>query len=361
MHFGGDGPRVAVKDSIDVAGFATRMGSLCFADAPPASRHARAVARLIERGCCIIGKTTMHELAYGLTGINRSCGTPANPRAADRVPGGSSSGSAVAVALGLVDFALGTDTGGSIRIPSACCGIVGLKPTFGRISRDGVHPAHSTLDCVGPFAANVPMLERAMELLDDEFHAEPAPHSLSMGWLDAATSPDVTGAARRVLGDAGATVRIARLPSFERAFDAQLTIIGAENWAAFGHLASDPRLGSDVRTRLLPARNITPSQVAAAEAVRREFSAEVDEALDRCGILALPTLPGAPLMLREAGDARLALATSSLVRQFNLSGHPALSLPLTLPGGLPAGLQLIGGKSEDARLCAAARRLAHPD
>lgn len=357
MHLGGDGPRVAIKDSIDVAGFPTRLGSACFDDSPPATRHARVVAALLERGCRIVGKTTMHELAYGLTGVNRWSGTPMNPRAADRVPGGSSSGSAVATALGLVDFAIGTDTGGSIRVPATCCGIYGLKPTFGRISRDGVHPARSSLDCVGPFAVSVPVLEHAMELLDDSFRAEPAPRHPSVGWLDVAAAPQISAAARGMLSDAGVTVLPERLPSFGQAFDAALCILGAENWAAYGHLASNPLLGADVRARLLPARDITKDQVAAAEDIRRAFSAEVDEALDRCGALALPTLADVPPLLQESSDPRRALAMSSLVRQFNLSGHPAVTLPLTLPNGLPAGLQLVGRKGGDAALCALARRL----
>ena len=355
LEVGGDGPRVAIKDSIDIAGFPTRMGCPCFGDSPPAARNAQVVAALIDRGCRIVGKTTMHELAYGVTGVNHWSGTPLNPRAPDRVPGGSSGGSAVAVALGLVDFAVGTDTGGSIRIPATCCGVYGLKPTFGRISREGAHPVRSTLDCVGPFAGSLSMLELAMELLDEDFRTEPTPSNPVIGWVNAAATPDIAAAVRRVLSEAGLTVQPAPLPSFERAFEAGLCILGAENWAAFGHLASNPLLGADVRARLLQARAITREQVAAAQIVRRAFSAEVDEALDRFAALALPTLPEPPLLLRDAADARRALASSSLVRPFNLSGHPALTLPLALSGGLPAGLQWVGRKGADAALCAVAR------
>jgi amidase len=254
-----------------------------------------------------------------------------------------------------VDFAVGTDTGGSIRIPATCCGVYGLKPTFGRLSREGVHPARSSLDCVGPFAGSLSMLELAMELLDDAFRTESTPPNAAIGWVNAAAAPDIAAAAQRTLSGAGLTVHPAPLPSFERAFDAGLCILGAENWAAFGHLASNPLLGADVRARLLQARGITREQVAAAETVRRAFSSEVDEALDRFGTLALPTLPELPLLLQEAAEARRALASSSLVRPFNLSGHPALTIPLALPGGLPAGLQLVGRKGADAALCAVAR------
>uniref|UniRef100_UPI0028AB14C1 amidase family protein n=1 Tax=Pseudomonas nitroreducens TaxID=46680 RepID=UPI0028AB14C1 len=152
---GGDGKRVAVKDSIDIAGYPTRCGTRALADAAPAECNAFVVDAVLNAGWQIVGKTNLHELAFGVTGINDWTGTPVNPMAPDRVPGGSSSGSASAVAAGLADIALGTDTGGSVRVPAACCGIAGLKPTFGRVSRDGVHPAQSSLDCVGPFAANM--------------------------------------------------------------------------------------------------------------------------------------------------------------------------------------------------------------
>lgn len=146
---GGDGPRVAVKDVIDIAGTPTRAGSRALADRPAAATHARAVQHLLDAGCRIVGKANMHELAFGMTGVNDWTGTPVNPRYPNLVPGGSSSGSATAVAAGLWDWALGTDTGSSIRAPAACCGVVGLKPTFGRLSRHGLTPENSSLDCVG--------------------------------------------------------------------------------------------------------------------------------------------------------------------------------------------------------------------
>lgn len=138
LDLGGDGPHVAVKDVIDIAGTPTRAGSRAFADRPAAPTHARVVQSLLDAGCRIVGKTNMHELAFGMTGVNDWTGTPVNPRYPHLVPGRSSSGSATAVAAELCDWALGTDTGDSIRVPAACCGIVGLKPTFGRLSREGL-------------------------------------------------------------------------------------------------------------------------------------------------------------------------------------------------------------------------------
>jgi amidase len=354
MELGGAGLGVGVKDSIDVAGFATRMGSACLAEAPAAREHATVVRMLLEAGCRIVGKTNMHELAYGVTGINGWSGTPANPRAPGRIPGGSSSGSAVAVAAELVDFSLGTDTGGSIRIPAACCGIYGLKPSFGRVSRAGVHPGRSTLDCVGPLAASVPMIERAMMMIDPTFRPQAAPQRATVGWIEVDGNPAVLGAARSALATADVAVQSVVLPSFARAFAAGLAIIGAETWAAFGHLAQSERLGADVRDRLLASGGISPAQLAAAEAVRTVFRAEVDDALMRFDALALPTLPDPPLSLAAATDARTALRSSCLVRPFNVSGHPAITLPITAEG-LPAGLQLVGRVGEDEALCSLAR------
>ncbi len=357
MELGGSGPAVAVKDSIDIAGFPTRMGSACLADAPPAARHAAVVQSLLAAGCRVVGKTNMHELAYGVTGINRCCGTPVNPRAAGRVPGGSSSGSAVAVAAGLVDFALGNDTGGSIRIPAACCGVYGLKPSFGRVSRTGVLPVSSTLDCVGPLAREVPMIERAMTMMDGSFRPQQAPARAVVGWLELLPQPPVGTAARAALSQADLTIRCVSLPAFAAAYGAALTLVGAETWAAFGHLGDCAQLGADVRTRLRAARAISPADVAAAESVRSAFRAEVDALLGELDALALPTLPDVPLTLAAAADAAAALRLSACVRQFNLSGHPAITLPIDVEG-LPAGLQLVGRIGGDEALCALARTIA---
>lgn len=354
MALGGDGPRVGVKDSIDVAGFPTRMASACLAEARPAAQHAAVVRSLLDAGCRIVGKTNMHELAYGLTGVNHWTGTPVNPRSPTRVPGGSSSGSAVAVAAGLVDFALGNDTGGSIRLPAACCGVVGLKPTYGRVSRAGVHPERSTLDCVGPLAREMSIIERAMAMIDATYRPQDAPRHAAVGWVQVGASTEVSNAVRAALGQAGVEVRRVALPTLAAAFAAALTIIGAETWLAYGHLAGCERLGADVRSRLTAALAITAGELAAAEAVRRTWQAEVDAALTDLDALALPTLPDLPLTLAAAEDARAALHSSWCVRPFNLSGHPAITLPVSVQGE-PAGLQLVGRAQGDEALCALAR------
>ena len=163
------GLRVAVKECLGIEGLPTRAGSAAFEDAPPEQTHSAVVSALLSSGCQIIGTANMHELAFGMTGANGHTGTPLNPRWPDRIPGGSSSGSASLVAQGKVDFAVGTDTGGSVRQPACCCGVYGLKPTFGRLSRRGAVPVGSSLDCIGPFAATATMLTRAMAAMDPGF------------------------------------------------------------------------------------------------------------------------------------------------------------------------------------------------
>jgi amidase len=389
MELGGDGPCVGVKDSIDIAGYPTRAGSAAMAAAPPALRHATVVQALLDRGCRIVGKTNMHELAYGVTGINRWSGTPRNPRYPDRIPGGSSSGSAVAVAAGVVapgpgvwaagagaagaiagaalgdphrvgphvDFTLGTDTGGSIRIPAACCGVYGLKTSYGRISREGVHPAVSSLDCVGPFARSLAMIERAMALMDASFVPGAPGANIRLGIVNVTADPGVVATIRAALARADVASVPIDLPSLEDAYAAGLTIIGAENWSAYGHLVDGPGLGDDVRTRLLGNRSISGEALAAAERCRAIFRAEVDAALQGVDALVLPTLPIVPPRLGEIADARAVLRLTAFVRPFNVSGHPALSIPLATEANLPAGLQLVGRRGGDAALCAAAHRL----
>ena len=162
----GDGPVVAVKDLVDVAGTVTTAGSR-IPPAVPAERDAPVVRRLREFGCVVIGKTNLHEWAYGVTSNNPHFGPVRNPVDPERVPGGSSGGSAVAVATGMCDWAVGSDTGGSIRIPAALCGVVGFKPTVGTIDVEGVVPLSRTLDTLGPLAPDVRTAARALEMMSE--------------------------------------------------------------------------------------------------------------------------------------------------------------------------------------------------
>src|SRR5947199_3780997 len=171
----GSGPRLAVKDLIDVEGVPTTAGCKAVADAAdPAKKDAACMAGARAAGARIVGKANLHELAFGATGVNEWYGTPANPLDPSLVPGGSSSGSAVAVASGEADVAYGSDTGGSVRIPSACCGTAGLKTTHGRISIEGVWPLAQSLDTIGPMARDIAGLVAGMQLLEPGFEAATA-------------------------------------------------------------------------------------------------------------------------------------------------------------------------------------------
>ncbi|CRM50149.1 amidase [Pseudomonas salomonii] len=357
LFLGGDGPTVMVKDTIDLAGLPTRASSQALEDAAPATVHADVVQALLEKGCRLVGKTSLHELAFGTTGINHWTGTAPNPRFPGRIPGGSSSGSAAVVAAGLADFSLGTDTGGSVRIPACCCGVFGFKPTFGRVSRRGVMPAHSSLDCVGPFAASLPMLVTAMQAIDASFKPVSAPDSPRLGVV----TVQAGAAVQRVIDAAIAVIRLPgerlTLPSLKAAYDAGMVVINRETFDACGHLLETGKVGADIAARLAAAGNTTAAALAEAERVRRQFTAEVDAALQHVDVLVLPTMPDFPLTLAEATDTQAVLGMTAFVRPFNLSGHPALSIPLASVEGLPVGLQLVGAKGADEQLLAIAGRL----
>lgn len=356
LAMGGNGPVVAVKDVIDIAGTPTQAGSRAFAGAPAAVVHADVVAALLAAGCRIVGKTTMHEIAFGVTGFNAFAGTPPNPHFPDYVPGGSSSGSATIVAAGLVDFAIGTDTGGSIRVPAACCGVVGLKPTFGRLSRRGLTPAESSLDCIGPLAPDVAGVIQAMAIMEPGFVAPVVGRKPKLALVQTEADAAISAAVAGTVAGGSFEVVDAELPGLITAFQAGMIIMNAEMARAFGHLVAGGQLGADVAKRLEAGARITDVQVADAEIIRQDFAAEVDRLLDQVDAIVLPTLPAAPVRLSEAADAAAALAMTRLVRPFNLTGHPAISLPVT-GTPFPISLQLIGRRGDDARLCALALRL----
>lgn len=360
LDLGRDGLTVAVKDCIDIAGSVTGCGSAAFADAEPARHHAAVVQAVLDAGCRIVGKTQMHELAYGMTGVNAACGTPVNPRWPDRIPGGSSSGSAVAVAAGLCDFAIGTDTGGSVRQPAICCGIYGMKPTFGRISRDGCHPRDSTLDCVGVLARDMPMLTRAMAAVDPSFVPVTLDRAPRLARVKSDLDHSIGEPLLYGLMEGVPQSTYITLDGMGDAFDAGMTLIGWETARAFGHLLDmGAPLGDDIRARLTAARGITRDAVDRAEQVRARFTAAVDAALRDTDALITPALPMIPPKLTEAGTPENVLPLTRFLRPFNLSGHPAIVLPVVpRPGCLPMGLQIIGAKGADATLCAIADWLA---
>lgn len=352
----GTGLRVAVKDLIDVAGLPTTAGCLALADRTgPAAADAACLAGLraaAARGeASLAGKVTLHELAYGITGINEAFGTPVNPLDPGRMPGGSSSGSAVAVATGEADVAYGSDTGGSIRIPAACCGVAGLKTTWGRIPLAGVWPLAPSLDTVGPMARDVAGLAAGMALLEPGFRpaAEP-PGVIGRVALDA--DPPVTAAVDRALAAAGWQIEPVVLTGLSAARDALSDLLDGEAWAANTALVTSApdRVGADVLRRLREASAVSAASVAAARQHAAQWRAALLPLFQRAGLLALPTLTGFPPLLADVPGMARIRGLNSLV---NLAGLPALALPVPAGGHLPASVQLIGPPGGEELLLAA--------
>lgn len=362
FHLGGQGPKVAIKDCINIEGMVTSGASKALANGKPAAKHADVVEALLKDDWQIVAKANMHEIAYGMTGINQFTGTPTNPQDPDRIPGGSSSGSAAAVGAGLVDMALGSDTGGSIRLPAACCGVVGMKPTFGRVSRIGAYPQYTTLDCIGPFTRDVDMLIRAMNSITPAFDntaaRQPVKHA-HVGLLKTNSNPLITATIENCIQHAGLSASTLDLShGMQSAFDASITLINLETWCAFGYLTGLDLYGDDIEKRLLMASKTTEAARQIAEQQRFAFSAQVDQALTECDALILPTLPDLAPTFAELSAGVSMITMSAHVRPFNVSGHPAITLPISIQGShVKAGLQLVGRKNADEQLCALALHL----
>jgi Asp-tRNA(Asn)/Glu-tRNA(Gln) amidotransferase A subunit family amidase len=358
----GEGPRLAVKDLFDTAGLATTRGSPIFSHRVP-QRPAEAVRRLEEAGWSVVGKTNLDEFAYGVMSENPFFGTVPNPRAPGRTAGGSSGGSAAAVAAGLADGALGTDSGGSIRIPAACCGVVGFKPSFGLVPLEGCFGLAPSFDHGGPIAASVDACARMMGALapgDWERTAESLEEVLvGVAWLEGC-EPLV-----RARVDAAAE-RFPRRREVELPFPAgEYGWLGAfrreaaeVHGALFAERADD--YGAECRYKIERSLAVSDGDAAAGERGRAAYRARMAEAMEGLDLLLVPTLlQVAP----ETGARRMAgqhvdTALTRFTWPFNGLGWPALALPCgPAEGGLPASLQLVGRAGDDARVLAVGRRL----
>ncbi len=351
----GTGPRVAIKDLIDVVDTPTTGGSRVLAGiAEPAARDAACLAGLRAADAAIVGKTNLHELACGGTGINPHFGTPVNPFDPALIPGGSSSGNAVALANGEVDLALGTDTAGSIRTPSACCGTVGLKTTWGRIPTTGVWPLSPSLDVIGPMARDVRGIVEGMALLDPGF-TEASAASPTIGRVRLPdVDPQIDAALDELLATSEREVVEVALPGWEAAQDAAWAVMFHEVWRVDRHLHERDAagLGADVRERLEQGRGVAEADYRVALAHKQRWRAELAEAFRRAPVLAWPTLPRFP--------ARLDAPTPDTRRTnigVNLAGHPSLALPVPSGGPIPASVQLVGPDHSEDLLCATGRML----
>jgi amidase len=352
---GAIGTRLAVKDLIDVAGVPTTAGSRAVAEtATPASRDAACMAGARAAGAVIVGKVNLHELAYGGAGISEWLGTPVNPLDPALLPGGSSSGSAVAVADGDAEVAYGSDTGGSVRIPSAFCGITGLKTTHGRISLDGVWPLAPSLDTIGPMARDVAGVITGMALLEPGFRVSAAP-ATRIGRIRPdgfEVDPVIDAAIDAALAASGLAVAEIGLPGWLAARDICGVLLDFEAVQSNRALLADPALraliGPNVRTRLEAAETVTLEDARGARGTQPGWRAAMAVALRAAGgLLALPTAPFFPPPLATAG-----MHFTAFTNPVNFAGFPALALPVPTSGALPASLQLIGPPDSEELLLA---------
>ncbi len=351
----GPGPLLAVKDLIDVAGVPTTAGSRAVADgARPATADAVCMTGARTAGARVVGKANLFELAYGASGINEWFGTPTNPFDPALVPGGSSSGSAVAVARGAADIAYGSDTGGSIRVPSAFCGTTGLKTTYGRIPMDGVWPLAVSLDTVGPMARDVAGVVHGMALLEPGFAIgrEPARVVGRLRVRDVDVDPAIDAAIDRVLRASELDVVEISVPDWSGACGATAAILDREAADANRRLLEDPesraKLGQLVAARFRDAADVPAREVRKARRFQAEWRALLGGVLARVDLLALPTVGFFPPQLDDATGRRY----TTLTNPVNLAGLPALAQPVPAAGPIPASLQLIGPAHAEALLLA---------
>lgn len=360
----GDGPTVAVKDAIDVAGTVTTVAARSREDSGVARVDAPCVAAIRRSGGRIVGKTNLSELCWHANGVNEHTGTPVNPLDPTRVPGGSSSGSAVVVAIGEADVALGTDTGGSVRIPAACCGIAGLKTTWGRVSRAGVFPLAPGLDTVGPLARDVAGLVAGMALLEPGFAPAALPHDRRPVVLrlrfadDVRVDPAVESAVDDAVAATGWEMHERYVDGWRAMVRNAALVLDAEAGEAQGFLLRRPELlGDRARRAIEECLQVDPVAVSRARGLLASLRRDLSAAVSGVGAeaLVLPTLIAAPPLLERADDVRLTMLTVP----FNVLGWPAVSVPAYRPRGdgtVPPSVQLVGPlRSEELLLALAAR------
>ena len=377
---------IAVKDIFDTRGVRTTAGSKILRDRVP-ERDATAVARLRKAGAVVIGKANMHEFSYGVTSNNPHFGPVRNPWDPKRIPGGSSGGSGAAVAASLCAAALGSDTGGSIRIPAAACGVTGLKPTYGRVSRHGVIPLAWSLDHVGPIAKTAEDAAAVLSVLagpdakDRTSSGRPVPDytqslkgpvrgvrlGIPRNFFFEHVDPEILSAVRaavQTLERLGARSVPIQLPYFElcAAAAAHITLVEAASYHEPHVRTRIQDYGDDVRLRLYSARNFLATDYVKSQRARGLLQQSLTEAFGQADVIVTPTLPAFPPPIGEffvrSGDMREHVIDAFIRfnNPFNLTGLPAVSVPCGFgSAGLPVGLQIVGRPFGEA----AVLRLAH--
>ena len=366
-----EGIPVSIKDLFDVAGEVTTAGSAVLRGAAPAARNAPVVERLIAAGAVIVGRTNMTEFAFSGLGLNPHHGTPANPwdRATRRIPGGSSSGAAVSVTDGMAAVAIGSDTGGSVRIPAALCGLAGFKPTQRRVPTEGALPLSTSLDSIGPLAASV----RCCALTDAILAGQPpvppparalrdarlaVPDTVVLDGLEPPVAAAFEAALAR-LSAAGARIQHIAVPEFAEMsrLHARGTLAGAEAWAWHRHLLAeraaeyDPRVG----LRLQGGAQMSAADYIDLLAARRRWIAQVEARAAGFDALLLPTVPllAPRIDALQASDQAYFAANALILRNptlINFLDGCALSLPCHEPGAAPVGLMLAAAGGQDRAL-----------
>jgi aspartyl-tRNA(Asn)/glutamyl-tRNA(Gln) amidotransferase subunit A len=346
----GSGTVVAVKDLVDVAGMVTTAGGIIL-PGTPATEDAPVIKSIRDHGCVVVGKANLHEFAYGVTSVNPHYGPVRNPHDPSRVAGGSSGGSAVAVAMRMCDWAIGSDTGGSIRLPASLCGVVGFKPALGSIDTTGVIPLSHSLDTLGPMARDVATVAAAYSMMGGEsLPAEPlrAPRlAVPAGWiagLDQETArawelvasglPEVPFVDRRHLFDVGLTILLFEAAAFHK------------RWAA----ECPEKYGADVLALIRRGLEVPARDYESAIAMRPRLHEEAQSAMRDIDALILPATSITAPAVSAGGEVREPLAR--FTRPFNTTGQPVVALPAPVDG-LPVGIQVVGKTNRDAIAVAA--------
>jgi amidase len=358
----------ALKDVFDVEGVTGCAGNPDWLlTHRAATQTAPAVAKLLDAGASLRGLTITDELTLGLSGENFHFGTPTNPAAPDRVPGGSSCGSAAAVAGALVDFALGTDTGGSVRVPASYCGIFGFRPTHGRVSNTGVVPLAPSFDTVGWFARDAKVLRLVGEILLENF-SEPMPvrkvlivENLFRD-MDAAAAQALRASLKDMLRDSSIDCDdLSNFPDDSITLaDLYRTISGYEEWMVHGQWITQhkPTFGPQVAERFRNAAKVTLAQRDEAERIRRSLTKTVYDLLKDGTILCAPTTPDVAPRRGHADIPEVRLPLLRVTALAGLSGLPAVSLPLWKCNNIPLGVSFIAGPDRDEDLLALATKVS---
>ncbi|MGA7803039.1 MAG: amidase [Bradyrhizobium sp.] len=348
----------AVKDLFDVAGSVTGGGNPDWRRThQAAARSAPAVETLLAAGARLTGKTITDELAFSLEGVNAHEGTPLNPACPERIPGGSSSGSAAAVAAGLVDFALGTDTGGSVRVPASFCGVFGFRPTHDAITLTGVIPFAPSYDTVGWLARDMATLASVGDVLLPPLPSTPVRRLLLVRDAFALADQPVAAVLRAACEALGVTDEITLFDGREHEWlECYRVLQGAEIWRELGPwiTSTGPQFGPAIAPRFADAAAITAAEVARCSPLRAELAAHVRAALEDGVALVLPTAPCIALR-KDAAAAEIGAFYPRALTLTSIAGHagdPQITLPVALVDRCPAGLSIIASANQDRALLA---------